>query len=235
MKKVLFIDRDGTLVIEPPVDYQLDAFEKLEFYPKVFRNLYFIRQKLDFEFVMVTNQDGLGTDSFPEDTFWPVHNLMLQSFKNEGIEFDDILIDRSFPEDNAPTRKPRTGMLTGYLNNPEYDLAGSFVIGDRATDVELAKNLGCKAILLQPDKSLQTEYGVEAVFDPCQIYTARWVSCDDARMLNDFEKALVNNVAIDAAGSLAYLAPNRVNLDLTQERWPKVVFHETREHAVKLS
>ena len=101
MKKVLFIDRDGTLVIEPPVDYQLDAFEKLEFYPKVFRNLYFIRQKLDFEFVMVTNQDGLGTDSFPEDTFWPVHNLMLQSFKNEGIEFDNILIDRSFPEDNA--------------------------------------------------------------------------------------------------------------------------------------
>ena len=161
MKKVLFIDRDGTLVIEPPVDYQLDAFEKLEFYPKVFRNLYFIRQKLDFEFVMVTNQDGLGTDSFPEDTFWPVHNLMLQSFKNEGIEFDNILIDRSFPEDNAPTRKPRTGMLTAYLNNPEYDLAGSFVIGDRATDVELAKNLGCKAILLQPDKSLLTEKELE--------------------------------------------------------------------------
>lgn len=171
MKKVLFIDRDGTLVIEPPVDYQLDAFEKLEFYPKVFRNLYFIRQKLDFEFVMVTNQDGLGTDSFPEDTFWPVHNLMLQSFKNEGIEFDNILIDRSFPEDNAPTRKPRTGMLTAYLNNPEYDLAGSFVIGDRATDVELAKNLGCKAILLQPDKSLLTEKGLE---DTCVLATTDW-------------------------------------------------------------
>ena len=171
MKKVLFIDRDGTLVIEPPVDYQLDAFEKLEFYPKVFRNLYFMRQKLDFEFVMVTNQDGLGTDSFPEDTFWPVHNLMLQSFKNEGIEFDDILIDRSFPEDNAPTRKPRTGMLTAYLNNPEYDLGGSFVIGDRATDVELAKNLGCKAILLQPDKSLLTEKGLE---DTCVLATTDW-------------------------------------------------------------
>ena len=171
MKKVLFIDRDGTLVIEPPVDYQLDAFEKLEFYPKVFRNLYFIRQKLDFEFVMVTNQDGLGTDSFPEDTFWPVHNLMLQSFKNEGIEFDNILIDRSFPEDNAPTRKPRTGMLTAYLNNPEYDLAGSFVIGDRATDVELAKNLGCKAILLQPDKSLLSEKGLE---DTCVLATTDW-------------------------------------------------------------
>ena len=167
----MFIDRDGTLVIEPPVDYQLDAFEKLEFYPKVFRNLYFIRQKLDFEFVMVTNQDGLGTDSFPEDTFWPVHNLMLQSFKNEGIEFDNILIDRSFPEDNAPTRKPRTGMLTAYLNNPEYDLAGSFVIGDRATDVELAKNLGCKAILLQPDKSLLSEKGLE---DTCVLATTDW-------------------------------------------------------------
>lgn len=153
MKKVLFIDRDGTLVIEPPVDYQLDAFEKLEFYPKVFRNLYFIRQKLNFEFVMVTNQDGLGTDSFPENTFWPVHNLILKSFENEGIVFDNICIDRSFPEDNAPTRKPRTGMLTAYLKNPEYDLSGSFVIGDRATDVELAKNLGCKAILLQPDRS----------------------------------------------------------------------------------
>lgn len=169
-KKVLFIDRDGTLVIEPPVDYQLDAFEKLEFYPKVFRNLHFIRQKLNFEFVMVTNQDGLGTDSFPEDTFWPVHNLMLKSFENEGIVFDDICIDRSFPEDNAPTRKPRTGMLTRYLNNPEYDLKGSFVIGDRATDVELARNLGCKAILLQPDRSSLTE----ELKETCVLATTDW-------------------------------------------------------------
>lgn len=169
-KKVLFIDRDGTLVIEPPVDYQLDAFEKLEFYPKVFRNLHFIRQKLNFEFVMVTNQDGLGTDSFPEDTFWPVHNLMLKSFENEGIVFDDICIDRSFPEDNAPTRKPRTGMLTRYLNNPEYDLTGSFVIGDRATDVELARNLGCKAILLQPDCSSLTE----ELKETCVLATTDW-------------------------------------------------------------
>ena len=128
MKKVLFIDRDGTLVIEPPVDYQLDAYEKLEFYPKVFRNLGFIRSKLDFEFAMVTNQDGLGTSSFPEETFWPVHNLMMKTLENEGITFDEVFIDRSFPEDNAPTRKPRTGMLGKYLNNPEYDLAGSFVI-----------------------------------------------------------------------------------------------------------
>lgn len=169
-KKVLFIDRDGTLVIEPPVDYQLDAFEKLEFYPKVFRNLHFIRQKLNFEFVMVTNQDGLGTDSFPEDTFWPVHNLMLKSFENEGIVFDDICIDQSFPEDNAPTRKPRTGMLTRYLNNPEYDLTGSFVIGDRATDVELARNLGCKAILLQPDRSSLTE----ELKETCVLATTDW-------------------------------------------------------------
>ena len=110
MKRALFIDRDGTLVIEPPVDYQLDSLEKLVFYPKVFRNLYFIRKQLDFEFVMVTNQDGLGTDSFPEDTFWPAHDKMLKTLEGEGIRFDDILIDRSFPEENSPNRKPHTGM-----------------------------------------------------------------------------------------------------------------------------
>lgn len=170
-KKVLFIDRDGTIVIEPPVDYQLDAFEKLEFYPKAIRNLYFIRQKLDFEFAMVTNQDGLGTPSFPEDTFWPVHNLVLNTLRNEGVTFDEIFIDRSFPEDNAPTRKPRTGMLTRYINNEDYDLAGSFVIGDRATDVELAKNLGCKAILLQDDKECLKEKNLE---DVCTLATTDW-------------------------------------------------------------
>lgn len=151
MKKLLFIDRDGTLVIEPPIDYQLDSLEKLEFYPKVMRNLGFIRSKLDFDFVMVTNQDGLGTTSFPEETFWPAHNLMMKTLEGEGITFDDICIDRSMPDDNAPTRKPRTGMLTKYLDNPDYDLSHSFVIGDRPTDVELAKNLGCRAILLQDD------------------------------------------------------------------------------------
>ncbi len=171
MKKVLFIDRDGTIVIEPPVDYQLDAFEKLEFYPKAIRNLYFIRQKLDFEFAMVTNQDGLGTPSFPEDTFWPVHNLVLNTLRNEGVTFDEIFIDRSFPEDNAPTRKPRTGMLTRYLNNEDYDLAESFVIGDRATDVELANNLGCKAILLQDDKECLKEKNLE---DICVLTTTNW-------------------------------------------------------------
>ena len=170
-KKVLFIDRDGTLVIEPPIDYQLDSFEKLEFYPKVFRNLFFIRQKLDFDFVMVTNQDGLGTSSFPEETFWPVHNLVMKTFENEGIIFDDVQIDRSFPEDNAPTRKPRTGMLTQYIDNDAYDLGNSFVIGDRATDVELAYNLGCKVILLQKDDSILKDKKLQ---DTCVLATADW-------------------------------------------------------------
>ncbi|HJD94005.1 MAG TPA: bifunctional histidinol-phosphatase/imidazoleglycerol-phosphate dehydratase HisB [Bacteroides togonis] len=179
-KKVLFIDRDGTLVIEPPVDYQLDAYEKLEFYPKVMRNLGFIRSKLDFEFVMVTNQDGLGTASFPEETFWPVHNLMMKTLEGEGITFDEVCIDRSFPADNAPTRKPRTGMLTRYLNDPAYDLAGSFVIGDRATDVELAKNLGCRAILLQDDKSMlkpvaeESSASCEGLEEVCVLATTDW-------------------------------------------------------------
>ena len=179
-KKVLFIDRDGTLVVEPPVDYQLDAYEKLEFYPKVMRNLGFIRSKLDFEFVMVTNQDGLGTASFPEETFWPVHNLLMKTLEGEGITFDEVCIDRSFPVDNAPTRKPRTGMLARYLNNPAYDLKGSFVIGDRTTDVELAKNLGCRAILLQDDKSMLkpvAEGGnalCEGLEDVCALATTDW-------------------------------------------------------------
>ena len=155
-KRALFIDRDGTLVIEPPVDYQLDSFEKLVFYPKVMRNLYFLRKQLDFEWVMVTNQDGLGTDSFPEDTFWPVHNLMMQTLAGEGITFDEVLIDRSFPEEQSPNRKPRTGMLTRYLTEA-YDLANSFVIGDRLTDMELAKNLGAKGIWLRSPEGAAEE------------------------------------------------------------------------------
>lgn len=147
MKKVLFIDRDGTLVIEPPEDHQLDSLEKLEFYPGVFQNLSKIARKLDYELVMVTNQDGLGTDSFPEATFWPVHNMMLKTFENEGIVFTEILIDRSLPDDNAPTRKPRTGLLQKYIHG-NYDLANSYVIGDRITDIELAENLGSKGILI---------------------------------------------------------------------------------------
>ena len=147
MRKILFIDRDGTL-IEEPADEQIDAFEKLKFKRGIFRNLSFIRSKLDFEFVMVSNQDGLGTESFPEDTFWPVHNFILQTLEGEGITFDDILIDPHFPEDNAPTRKPNTGLVEKYINNPEYDIAGSFVIGDRDTDRQFAENIGCKSLIL---------------------------------------------------------------------------------------
>ena len=127
MKRILFIDRDGTL-IEEPADEQIDSFEKLKFVKGVFRNLSFIRQHLDFEFVMVSNQDGLGTASFPEDTFWPVHNFILQTLEGEGITFDEILIDPHFPEDNAPTRKPNTGLVEKYMNNPEYDIANSYVV-----------------------------------------------------------------------------------------------------------
>jgi imidazoleglycerol-phosphate dehydratase/histidinol-phosphatase len=149
-QKILFIDRDGTL-IEEPADEQIDSFDKLKFVDGVFRNLGFICSHLDFRIVMVSNQDGLGTDSFPEDTFWPVHNFILQTLKGEGIEFDDQLIDRHFPEDNSPMRKPGTGMLKEYINNPDYDIAGSYVIGDRETDRQLAENLGCKALILGKD------------------------------------------------------------------------------------
>jgi len=152
MKRVLFIDRDGTLAIEPPIDFQLDSLEKLEFYPGVFQWLSRIAKEFDYELVMVTNQDGLGTDSFPEDTFWPAQNKIIQAFKNEGVEFSEILIDKSFPEDNAPTRKPRTGLLNKYIHG-NYDLKNSFVIGDRATDIELAKNLGSKGIYMNSEGS----------------------------------------------------------------------------------
>ena len=142
MKRVLFIDRDGTIIREPE-DEQIDSFEKLQFVPGAFNALSFLRQHTDFEFVMVSNQDGLGTDSFPEETFWPVHNFILQTLEGEGISFDDILIDRHFPEDNAPTRKPNTGLVEKYISNPEYDMANSYVIGDRDTDRKFAENIGC--------------------------------------------------------------------------------------------
>ncbi|MBQ6193637.1 MAG: bifunctional histidinol-phosphatase/imidazoleglycerol-phosphate dehydratase HisB [Prevotella sp.] len=149
-QKILFIDRDGTL-IEEPEDEQIDSFEKLKFVKGVFKNLSFIRQNLDFRFVMVSNQDGLGTSSFPEDTFWPVHNFILQTLEGEGITFDDQKIDTHFPEDNHPNRKPGTGMLAEYIGNEAYDIAGSYVIGDRESDRQLAENLGCKALILGED------------------------------------------------------------------------------------
>ena len=148
--KVLFIDRDGTLIREP-ADEQIDSFEKLQFVDGVFRNLAFIAAHLDYKLVMVTNQDGLGTPSFPEETFWPVHNFILQAFKGEGIVFDDILIDRHFPEDNAPSRKPGTALVSKYITDSNYDMASSYVIGDRDTDELFARNIGCKALILGRD------------------------------------------------------------------------------------
>ena len=154
MRRILFIDRDGTLINEAPPTYQLDSYEKLTFYPHMFEFMGKIAKELDYELVMVTNQDGLGTASCPEDTFWPLHNLVMKSLEGEGIHFKKVFIDKTFPKDNAPTRKPGIGMLTEYLNNPAYDIANSFVIGDRITDIQLAKNLGCKGIWLNLDPSL---------------------------------------------------------------------------------
>ena len=154
MQRILFIDRDGTLIKEKPPTYQIDSFDKLEFYPGVFQYLKHIVEELDYTLVMVSNQDGLGTASFPEETFHPVQNFILNTFANEGIHFADILIDKSFPHENQPTRKPGIGMMTKYLNNADYDLANSYVLGDRITDVQLAKNLGCKAIFINNDETL---------------------------------------------------------------------------------
>ncbi|QLG47052.1 bifunctional histidinol-phosphatase/imidazoleglycerol-phosphate dehydratase HisB [Costertonia aggregata] len=154
-KKVLFIDRDGTIIKET-ADEQIDAFEKMIFYPKAFTFLGKIAKELDFELVMITNQDGLGTEAFPEETFWPVHNFILKSFENEGVVFDKVFLDRTFPHENAKTRKPGTGLLTEYFSE-EYDLENSFVIGDRLTDMELAKNLGAKGIYINDNTNLGTE------------------------------------------------------------------------------
>jgi len=167
MKKVLFIDRDGTLVIEPPVDSQVDSLEKLEFYPGVFQYLSRIAKELDYELVMVTNQDGLGTASFTEDHFWLVQNKIVQAFKNEGIEFSEVLIDTSFPHENLPTRKPGTAMLIHYIKG-NYALQNSYVLGDRLTDVQLAKNLGCKSIYMGNDLNGDSELSTQNWAD---IYT----------------------------------------------------------------
>jgi imidazoleglycerol-phosphate dehydratase / histidinol-phosphatase len=154
MKRILFIDRDGTLINEAPPTYQLDSFDKLTFYPDMFYYMRKIAAELDYELVMVTNQDGLGTNTFPENTFWPLHNMVMKSLEGEGIYFSKVFIDRTFPHENKATRKPGIGMLTEYLNNPGYDIANSYVIGDRITDIQLAKNLGCKGIWMNIDANL---------------------------------------------------------------------------------
>ena len=173
-KRALFIDRDGTLVVEPPVDYQLDSFEKMEFVPGVIRNLAFIAEKLDYEFVMVTNQDGLGTDSFPTETFVGPHELMLKTFAGEGITFDDIVIDVTFEHENKPTRKPGTALLGKYTSG-DYDLAGSYVIGDRLTDMQLAHNLGAKGILLTADAiKAEADIAAAALADDVALVATSW-------------------------------------------------------------
>ncbi len=154
MKKVLFIDRDGTLIAEYPPTYQIDSFDKVSFYPQVLKYMIKIAEELDYELVLVSNQDGLGTDAFPEHHFWPIHNLIMSAFASEGVKFNKEHIDRSFPHEGLHTRKPGIGMFGEYLDNPEYDIKNSFVIGDRITDVQLAKNLDCKAIWINNNPEL---------------------------------------------------------------------------------
>lgn len=177
MKRVLFIDRDGTIINEAPPTYQIDDFYKLSFYPKVFKYLSLIAKEMDYELVIITNQDGLGTDAFPEKTFWPVQDFIMETLANEDIHFSAVYIDKTFPAENAATRKPRTGLLTAYINNPAYDLANSFVIGDRITDVQLAKNLGCKAIWLNTDASLgaaEVDAAINELTSSIALETIHW-------------------------------------------------------------
>jgi imidazoleglycerol-phosphate dehydratase/histidinol-phosphatase len=177
VKKCLFVDRDGTLIKEYPPTYQIDSLEKVTFYPFAIKYMTKIAEEMDYELVLVSNQDGLGTDAFPEKDFWPSHNLVITTFNNEGVFFKDELIDRSYPEDNLPTRKPGIGMFTAYLNNPDYDIANSYVIGDRITDVQLAKNLGCKAIWLNSHPGLgggETKDSLEELRKSVVVETTHW-------------------------------------------------------------
>lgn len=196
MKKVLFIDRDGTLVLEPPVDYQLDSLEKLEYYPQVFQYMAKIAKELDYELVMVTNQDGLGTTSFPEETFWPAQNKIIDAFKKEGVVFSEVFIDKSFPHENADTRKPRTGLLTKYFNADIYDLQNSFVLGDRITDMELAKNLGAKGIFLSENPDLgveEIESDTKAIDDCIALTSTDWEAIYEFLKLEDRVTEITRN------------------------------------------
>lgn len=195
-KKVLFIDRDGTLVLEPPIDYQLDSLSKLEFYPKVFQYMAKIASELDYELVMVTNQDGLGTESFPENTFWPVQDKIMNAFEKEGVVFSEVHIDKSFPHENATTRKPRTGLLTKYFSD-DYDLKNSFVLGDRITDMELAKNLGAKGIYLSDANNELGEDEIEAskqeVFKQIALISKDWSQIYEFLKLKDRVQEITRN------------------------------------------
>ena len=194
--RVLFVDRDGTILVEPPEDYQVDSLEKLEFVAGAISGMKSLAE-LDYELVLASNQDGLGTDSFPEETFWPAHAKMLRTLAGEGVFFDDQLIDPTFPQENAPTRKPQTGMFGKYLAG-EYDMSQSFVIGDRATDVELAYNLGAKAILLQPSAVGEKMLEGKTFAESCVLITPRW--SDVAEYLRRTERtAEINRVTSETA------------------------------------
>lgn len=208
LPKVLFIDRDGTLIVEPPTDFQVDSFEKLELMPGVLCAMRFIARHLPYKLVMVTNQDGLGTKSFPEETFWPTHDKMMRTFENEGVIFDAVHIDRTFPEENAPTRKPGTGMLTGYMNG-DYDLKNSYVIGDRITDALLARNLGARAILIcQQSEELKKRIADKHLESTVELVTDSWDNIP-ATLMGGTRKATVRRqtsetdieVSVDLDGS----------------------------------
>ena len=194
MKKLLFIDRDGTLVLEPE-DYQVDSFQKLKFYPQVFTYLSKIAKELDYELVMVTNQDGLGTDSHPEENFWPIQNFIIETFESENVKFEDIFIDKTFAKDNAPTRKPNTGLLTKYFDKDTYNLENSFVIGDRITDVKLAKNLNSKAIFINNDETLGAEEILENddLDNVIALKTTSWKSIYEFLKLENRTAEIIRN------------------------------------------
>ena len=194
MKRILFIDRDGTMILEP-ADYQVDSFSKLEFYPEAFTYLGKIAKELDYELAMVTNQDGLGTHSNPEELFWPIQNFVVKAFENEGVKFSAIFIDKTFAHENAPTRKPGTAMLTNYINNPAYDLANSFVIGDRITDVKLAQNLGAKGIFIANDEALGAEEikDNEGLNEAIALKTTSWKEIYEFLKLQNRTASIIRN------------------------------------------
>jgi imidazoleglycerol-phosphate dehydratase / histidinol-phosphatase len=234
MKKVLFIDRDGTLIKEAPPTYQLDDFSKLEFYPDMFYYMRRIAEELNYELVMVTNQDGLGTASFPEENFWPVQNLVMKSLANESVIFDEVIIDKTLPADNAPTRKPGTALLSKYLNNSDYDIASSFVIGDRITDMQLAKNLNCKGLWLNLDAALGQGEAVDTIDDLRKevivLETTRWADIYNylklppriiAHQRNTNETKITVEVNLDGAGN----ANNKTGLPFFDHMLDQVARH----------
>lgn len=236
MKKVLFIDRDGTLITEP-ADQQIDSLEKLEFLPYVFQGLKNITDSQHYELVMVTNQDGLGTQSFPEDTFWPAQTKMLKAFENEGIRFSKIFIDKTFEKEGAPTRKPGTGMLTEYLS-PDYDLANSYVIGDRLTDLQLAKNLGCKGILIN-DGSLNSLIAEKELSTTCNLVSTSWLViseflCKPARKASVQRTTKETDITIDLNLDGTGISKNQTGLGFFDHMLDQLARHGNLDLSVKV-